>query len=126
MAQNKKLILTAGPSITNLEKKYVNDAVNNGWNENFNGYLIKLENTFIVSLGPPPSFQPSQPNKCRHIFFLFFFLLDNCMIFNRNNVKYRTDFNGLENMRRTPCLTIMNNNEKRFKHFFKVVHYTNV
>ena len=46
MAQNKKLILTAGPSITNLEKKYVNDAVSNGWNENFNGYLIKLENTF--------------------------------------------------------------------------------
>ena len=46
MAQNKKLILTAGPSITNLEKKYVNDAVSNGWNENFNRYLIKLENTF--------------------------------------------------------------------------------
>ena len=46
MAQNKKLILTAGPSITNLEKKYVNDAVSNGWNENFNGYLIKLENAF--------------------------------------------------------------------------------
>tara|TARA_Y100000389_G_C17418184_1_gene495022 strand:+ start:34 stop:1155 length:1122 start_codon:yes stop_codon:yes gene_type:complete len=46
MAQNKKLILTAGPSITNLEKKYVYDAVSNGWNENFNGYLIKLENQF--------------------------------------------------------------------------------
>tara|TARA_Y100000591_G_scaffold167771_1_gene144740 strand:+ start:638 stop:1789 length:1152 start_codon:yes stop_codon:yes gene_type:complete len=46
MAQNKKLILTAGPSITNLEKKFVYDAVCNGWNENFNGYLLKLEKSF--------------------------------------------------------------------------------
>ena len=46
MAQNKKLILTAGPSITNLEKKFVYDAVSNGWNENFNSYLVKLEKSF--------------------------------------------------------------------------------
>ncbi len=46
MVQNKKLILTAGPSITKLEKKFVYDAVSNGWNNNFNGYLIKLENSF--------------------------------------------------------------------------------
>ena len=46
MGQNKKLILTAGPSITNLEKKFVNDAVSNGWNENFDKYLIKLQNQF--------------------------------------------------------------------------------
>ena len=46
MAQSKKLILTAGPSITNLEKKFVYDAVSNGWNEKFNGYILKLENSF--------------------------------------------------------------------------------
>lgn len=40
------MILTAGPSITKLEKKYVNDAVSNGWNNNWNNYLIKLENRF--------------------------------------------------------------------------------
>jgi len=39
----KKMILTAGPSITGLEKKYVNDAVSNGWNSNWNNYLVALE-----------------------------------------------------------------------------------
>ena len=39
----KKMILTAGPSITALEKKYVNDAVSNGWNNNWNNYLVRLE-----------------------------------------------------------------------------------
>jgi perosamine synthetase len=47
MIKNRKnLILTAGPSITSLEKKYVNDAVINGWNNNWNKYLLKLENSF--------------------------------------------------------------------------------
>ena len=40
------MILTAGPSITKLEKKYVADAVSNGWNNNWNGYLRKLEEKF--------------------------------------------------------------------------------
>ncbi len=42
----QKMILTAGPSITALEKKYVNDAVANGWNGNWNNYLSKLEREF--------------------------------------------------------------------------------
>ena len=42
----RKMILTAGPSITALEKKYVNDAVSNGWNRNWNNYLSKLEREF--------------------------------------------------------------------------------
>ena len=37
------MILTAGPSITQLEIDYVNDAVKNGWNNNWNSYLVKLE-----------------------------------------------------------------------------------
>jgi perosamine synthetase len=40
------MILTAGPSITKLEKKYVADAVSSGWNNNWNNYLVKLENSF--------------------------------------------------------------------------------
>jgi perosamine synthetase len=40
------MILTAGPSITNKEIEYVNDAVKNGWNENWNSYLVKLESAF--------------------------------------------------------------------------------
>ena len=37
---SRKTILTAGPSITAKETGYVNDAVANGWNENWNGYLV--------------------------------------------------------------------------------------
>ncbi len=44
----RKMILTAGPSITALEKKYVNDAVSNGWNRNWNNYLSKLEREFKI------------------------------------------------------------------------------
>ena len=42
------MILTAGPSITKLEKKYVADAVANGWNSNWNNYLLKLEKEFKI------------------------------------------------------------------------------
>ena len=40
------MILTAGPSISQKEIDYVNDAVKNGWNNNWNSYLMKLENAF--------------------------------------------------------------------------------
>ena len=48
MGDNKKrkMILTAGPSITKKEIEYVNDAVKNGWNNNWNSYLHKLELAF--------------------------------------------------------------------------------
>jgi len=41
-----KMILTAGPSITDKEIQYVTDAVTNGWNENWNYYLNKFEDEF--------------------------------------------------------------------------------
>ncbi len=41
-----KLILTAGPSITEKEITYVNDAVTNGWNNEWNKYLLKFQDTF--------------------------------------------------------------------------------
>jgi perosamine synthetase len=40
------MILTAGPSITEKEIEYVNDAVSNGWNNNWNSYLVRLEESF--------------------------------------------------------------------------------
>lgn len=40
------MILTAGPSITQKEIDYVSDAVANGWNQNWNSYLVKLEKAF--------------------------------------------------------------------------------
>lgn len=41
-----KKILTAGPLVSNYEKLYVQDAVENGWNENWSKYLDLFENEF--------------------------------------------------------------------------------
>ena len=46
---NSNVILTAGPSITTKEIRYVNDAIRNGWNENWNYYITKSE-TLLKSL----------------------------------------------------------------------------
>jgi perosamine synthetase len=46
-----KMILTAGPSITQKEIDYVNDAIAHGWNENWNGYLKRFEAGFAAYLG---------------------------------------------------------------------------
>lgn len=43
---SQKKILTAGPSITEKEVEYVLDAVKNGWNENWDGYLRRFEQAF--------------------------------------------------------------------------------
>ena len=47
----KHKILTAGPSISELERDYVLDAVMNGWNENWNAYLKRFEQTFAEYIG---------------------------------------------------------------------------
>ncbi len=46
MNKERELILTAGPSITEKEINYVNDAVSNGWNNEWNKYLDKFEKSF--------------------------------------------------------------------------------
>ena len=43
---NSTKILTAGPSISEIEKYNVYDATENGWNKNFSNYLKKFEVTF--------------------------------------------------------------------------------
>ena len=51
MEKHPKLILTAGPSITEKEISYVTDAVTNGWNAEWNKYLVKLEDSFAKYIG---------------------------------------------------------------------------
>lgn len=47
---NKKISF-AGPSITQLEKDYVMDALENGWYETFDKHIRKLEQTFADYIG---------------------------------------------------------------------------
>lgn len=47
----EKLILTAGPSISKKEIKYVLDAVTNGWNNHWNDYIEKFEKKFAEYIG---------------------------------------------------------------------------
>ena len=47
MKKRSNLILTAGPSITEKEISYVNDAVTNGWNDQWNKYIIKFEESLF-------------------------------------------------------------------------------
>jgi perosamine synthetase len=47
----RELILTAGPSISKKEIKYVADAVTNGWNNHAFDYLHKFEKRFATYIG---------------------------------------------------------------------------
>lgn len=49
--QPTKMILTAGPSITKLEHKYIIDAAINGWNEKAYYYLRRFEEEFASYIG---------------------------------------------------------------------------
>ena len=46
-----QMILTAGPSISQKEYVYAYDAVENGWNSNWSGYLSKFESEFAKYIG---------------------------------------------------------------------------
>lgn len=61
------MILTAGPSITNLEIEYVNDAVQNGWNENWNLYLKRLEEAFSSKFFMPHTLATSCCTGAMHM-----------------------------------------------------------
>ncbi|HEV2968659.1 MAG TPA: DegT/DnrJ/EryC1/StrS family aminotransferase [Pirellulales bacterium] len=50
-AVKPKKILTAGPTISQREIDYVVDAVQNGWNENWSGYLTRFERSFADYVG---------------------------------------------------------------------------
>jgi len=63
----KDLILTAGPSITEKEIKYVTDAVTNGWNNHWNDYIVKFENEFAQYIGVKHAMTTSSCTGALHL-----------------------------------------------------------
>lgn len=51
MSKQKKLILTAGPSISQKEIDYVTDAIKTGWNDKSYWYMRKFESEFARHIG---------------------------------------------------------------------------
>jgi perosamine synthetase len=64
---NKKMILTAGPSITEKEISYVTDAVTNGWNENWNSYITRFEDQFARYIGVDNAITTSSCTGALHL-----------------------------------------------------------
>ena len=67
MFKPDKLILTAGPSVTDLELRYTSDAVKNGWNENWNGYLNQFESKFAEIIGAKYAVTTSSGTGALHL-----------------------------------------------------------
>jgi len=65
--KRSSLILTAGPSITEKEISYVNDAVTNGWNDQWNKYIIKFEETFAKYIGVKHAMATSSCTGAMHL-----------------------------------------------------------
>jgi len=67
LEKSKKLIRTAGPSITEKEIEYVNDAIKNGWNEDWNKYIIKFEEKFAKFTGTKHAMTTSSCTGAMHL-----------------------------------------------------------
>lgn len=67
MRMPKEKILTAGPSITKKEEKYVLDAVKNGWNFHFNDYLRKFEKKMAGYVGVKHALATSSGTGALHL-----------------------------------------------------------
>jgi perosamine synthetase len=63
----EKMILTAGPSITELEIGYVTDAITNGWNEHWGDYIRKFEKSFAEYIGVKHAISTSSCTGAMHI-----------------------------------------------------------
>jgi perosamine synthetase len=63
----KKLILTAGPSITQKEIDYVNDALINGWNEKWGDYIKRFEQAFCEFIGVKHALSTSSCTGALHL-----------------------------------------------------------
>ena len=77
MEKYEKLILTAGPSITEKEISYVNDAVINGWNEKYNEYIIKFQEAFSRYVGVKYALTTSSCTGAMHLGLKSFGVKDN-------------------------------------------------
>lgn len=67
MYKPKKIILTAGPSITQKEVDYVADAVRNGWNFHFNDYVEKFEKAVANYVGVKYAMTTSSGTGALHL-----------------------------------------------------------
>jgi perosamine synthetase len=67
LQKSGKLIRTAGPTITEKEIRYVNDAVANGWNEKWNDYIIKFEKKFAEFIGVKHAMTTSSCTGAMHL-----------------------------------------------------------
>lgn len=65
--KREHLILTAGPSITEKEISYVNDAITHGWNDQWNKYILKLENAFAKYIGVKHAMTTSSCTGAMHL-----------------------------------------------------------
>ena len=65
--KNDQLLLTAGPSISQLESYYAFDAARNGWNSNWSYYLNKLEEEFAEYIGVKHAIATSSCTGALHI-----------------------------------------------------------
>jgi perosamine synthetase len=62
-----KMILTAGPSITEKEVGYVLDAVRNGWNSGWDGYIQRFEKAFADYVGTRHALSTSSCTGALHL-----------------------------------------------------------
>jgi len=62
-----KLILTAGPSITERELEYVTDALLNGWNYHHSDYIRKFERAFAAYVGTTYAMVTSSCTGAMHL-----------------------------------------------------------
>ncbi|MDC3035195.1 DegT/DnrJ/EryC1/StrS family aminotransferase [Prochlorococcus sp. AH-716-P05] len=62
-----KLLLTAGPSISQLETNYAFDAAGSGWNSKWSQYLNKLEKEFAEYIGVKHAIATSSCTGALHI-----------------------------------------------------------
>lgn len=64
---SQKTILTAGPSITRREIAYVLDAVEHGWNEEWNLYIRRFEEAFADRVGVKHALSTSSCTGALHL-----------------------------------------------------------
>ncbi|MGE3713850.1 MAG: DegT/DnrJ/EryC1/StrS family aminotransferase, partial [Alphaproteobacteria bacterium] len=67
LGKTKKTILTAGPSITQKEARYVTDAAINGWNQHHSDYLVNFEKKFASYVGTNHAMATSSCTGAMHL-----------------------------------------------------------
>ena len=67
MKRPKQMILTAGPSISSREVRYVTNAVRNGWNFHYRDYIDRFEKAFTKYIGVTYALAVSSGTAALHL-----------------------------------------------------------